>query len=423
MSATPASQLFQRRLTCRLCHSRELALAVEMEPIPQGDGYIPCDEEEAVSGLFPHPIQFCLQCGHVQTGIDVDQGFIYDNYIWKTSISPGLVDAYQDYAEEMVEKYGVNDQSYCLEIGGNDGTFSSHMQCHGVDTLVVDPAKDIAELCKEKGVNVIVDYFGSELAEDIVSKKGRASLIIANHVFANINDVQAIIDGVKVALSEQGVFVLQVFYLYDVIKDNLLENFNHEHPSYYYVKSLNQFFSINGMELFDVSRNETKGGSIRCHVQLSGGPHRIHDSVQQFIQKEQQLGLDKVSTYQCLRNHIDTTRRLFHDMFANLSANATVAAYGTSIGATIFLYQYDIGRYINYFIDDDPARHGLKTPGLHIPVYPPEKLLTDKPDYVVITAPLYADTIIAKHQQYLQHGGKFIVFRPQFRVIDSESWR
>lgn len=421
MATKSASELYEDRPTCRLCHSDQIDVAFTMEDIPHGDGYIPMDEEPAVTGLFPHSIKFCQNCGHLQTGIDVDQGFIYDNYIWKTSISPGLVDAYRDYAQEMVHKYTIAGNSYCLEIGGNDGSFSAHMKSHGVNALVVDPAKDIAELCKDKGVDVLVDFFGPDTAESIISQCGTADLIIANHVFANINDVQSIIDGVKVALSDEGVFVIQVFYGYDVVEDNLLENFNHEHPSYYYVKSLSKFFKLNGFELFDVSRNNIKGGSIRCHVQRAGGGHSVTPAVGEFISREEQLGLDNIKTYQSLRDHIDNIRDQFNEILGTLPEGSVVAAYGTSIGATIFTYQYDIGQYISYFTDDDPARHGLKTPGHHIPVRSSDYMKEEKPDYIIVTAPLYADRIIAKHQDYLDQGGKFIVFRPEFKVVSSES--
>jgi hypothetical protein len=422
MPPKSAVDLFEDRTTCRLCHSEDLNVAFTMEAIPHGDGYTPEAEQPAVTGLFPHPIKFCMQCGHLQTGIDVDQGFIYDNYIWKTSISPGLVDAYKDYSQEMVDKYPVKENGYCLEIGGNDGSFSGYMTQHGVTALVVDPANDIAQLCKEKGVDVIVDYFGLDTAKQIIAERGLADLIIANHVFANINDVQTIIDGVKVALDDNGVFVIQVFYSYDVVKDNLLENFNHEHPSYYYVKSLLKFFALNGFELFDVSRNDIKGGSIRCHVQKQPGSKVVSAAVAEFITREEKIGLDNIETYQSLRNHIDSTRDQFKKILSNLPEGASVASYGTSIGATVFTYQYEIGQYINYFIDDDPARHGLKTPGYHIPVYSSDKINTDNPDYVIITAPLYADIIIAKHQFYLDQGGKFIVFRPAFKLIDKDNY-
>ena len=237
-------------------------------------------------------------------------------------------------------------------------------------------------------------------------------------MFANINDVDGILAGVKRLLRPEGVFVIQVFYLYDVVKSCLLENFNHEHPSYYFVKSLRSFFERNGMELFDVEHVAAKGGSIRCFIQFKGGKNAVTPRVAETIAREEALGLGTLGAYRSLIDHIETTRAEFRKLIeACRKSGKKIAAYGTSIGATIFTYQYDLGDAIEFFVDDDPARHGLLSPGHRIPVLAPEALYEKKPDYVIAMAPLYADLIIAKHKRFSEAGGRFIKFRPKFEVI------
>ena len=406
------------RLTCRLCASKDLELVVPMEAIPQGDGYVPPERVEETKYLFPHGANFCRTCGHVQTTVDVDQSFIYKHYIWTTGISPGLAASYKQYVDELATRFFPNGGAFATEIGCNDGTFTRIMRDRGFKVLGVEPAANLAERLTKDGIDVVCDFFTEKVAKDIIKTRGQADLIVANHVFANINDNDEIIRGVKTLLKPDGVFSVQVFYLYDVMRSFLLENFNHEHPSYMYVRALRQFFDRFGMELFDVKRVETKGGSIRCFVQHKGGNRAIGPGVKELIDKEEAMGLHKAETYKLLRDHISETRANFAKQLAPLKkAGKKIAAYGTSIGATVFTYQYHLGEFIDFFVDDDKSRHGLVTPGFGIPVYSSDAIYERKPDVVVITAPLYADIIIGKHQKYLDQGGKFMVFRPAFKVI------
>lgn len=410
-----STELYSERKSCRLCHKENLKTAFEMVAIPRGDGYT---KTRKVEPQLPLDINFCTDCGHVQTAVDVHQGYIYDHYLWTTSISPGLTKSYQAYVEDVTTKYFKDKKGFSVELGSNDGTFSLFLKEKGFKTLGIDPAKNLATLATEKGVETWPRYFNKEVAAEVIAKHGKADLVVANHMFANINDVQVITDGVKDLLSKDGLFVIQVFYLYDVVKDKLLENFNHEHPSYYYTKPLKSYFEANGFEMIDVARVAAKGGSLRCFLQLKGGPRAKSKSVEEYIAREEALKLDKLSTYEEMATHIRDTRKNFKDFFEMCRREGkTVAAYGTSIGATVFTYQYELGNDLKFFVDDDPIRHNLLTPGFNIPVYETQSIYEMNPDYVVIMAPLYADIIMQKHQDFLRKGGSFVKFRPHFEII------
>jgi hypothetical protein len=389
-----------------------------MEPMPQGDGYVSLNNINDTKKLFTHGINFCNKCGHVQTNTDVDQRFIYDKYIWTTGISPGLKDSYRLYVNDLVDRFFPTKKGLAVEIGSNDGTFSKELQSRGFSVLGVEPAANLSERANESGVETLCEFFDQDLSKKIVNTRGAADLIVANHVFANINNNDEFTKGVKYLLSDDGIFSLQVFYLYDVMRSFLLENFNHEHPSYMYVGTLVKFFENYGLELFDVERVSTKGGSIRCFVQQKGGVRTVSKSVDEFINKELEMGLHKPQTYASMSNHIVETRRSLAAILAPYrQAGNTIAAYGTSIGATVFTYQYDLGGYLDFFVDDDASRHGLFSPGFGIPVKAPSALYEERPALTVITAPLYAEMIIGKHQTYVEQGGKFLVFRPKIEIL------
>jgi hypothetical protein len=418
MSVDVAGTLYTTRTKCRLCPSENLELAVAMVPVPRGDGYVPYERRHEVEELFPLDIMLCLDCGNLQTSIDIDPGFIYEDYIWTTSCSPGLVSSYEKYVDDLITRFSPGGHGFAVEMGSNDGTFCRLLKNKGMKVLAVEPAKNLTSIIKANGVDVITDFFSLQRAKQIKQDYGPANLIIANHVFPNANDVYEIAQGAKELLHPEGIFSVQVFYLQDVLEKNLLENFEHEHTSYLYVRTLKQLFDRCGLELFDFEHVPTKGGSLRCFVQHAGGTRPISDKIDEYIKREESLGLHKAQTYNLVTKHIEEVRSKFRQFFDKCRAEGkTVAAYGTSVGATVFTYQYDIGKDLQFFVDDDPVRHNLVTPGYHIPVKSPEAIYTEKPDYVIAMAPLYADIIIGKHKRYLEQGGHFIKFRPEFEII------
>ncbi len=411
---------YKIRENCRLCGSKDIKTAFSMAPIPQGDAYLPYERRHETNELFPNDIMLCSTCGNLQTGIDVNVDSIYENYLWTTSASPGLVASYKAYVDDVVTRFFPSgaQKKFAVEFGSNDGTFVKLLKDKGMNVLAVEPAKNLAIRSNNDGIETINDFFNPQLALSIKEEKGQADLIIGNHVFPNSNDVEPIAEAIKQLLDKNGVAVIQVFYLYDVIKSDLLENFNHEHLSYLYVRPLQNLFSRYGMTLFDVQHVATKGGSIRCFIQHKDGPHKITPAVDQFIKQEEELGLHRLEIYQTVNEKIKELKQNFKSFFENCkSQNKTIAAYGTSIGATVFTYQYDLGKHIQFFVDDDPVRHGLVTPGHHLPVKAPDYIYEAKPDYIVVMAPLYADNIIGKHKKFLEQGGHFVKFRPKFEIV------
>jgi hypothetical protein len=211
---------------------------------------------------------------------------------------------------------------------------------------------------------------------------------------------------------------MQTHYHLDVIEKNLVENYTHEHLSGFYVKPLVPFFASYGLELFDVQRVSAKEGSIRCFVQHEGGQNKINQSVADTIVYEESIGMDRMDRHDSVTNFIKTIKTKLHDLLdPAVKQGKTVAAFGTSTGATTFSYNYGLGEFLSFFVDDDPYRHNLVSPGLQIPVLPSKMIYERKTDYVIILAPLYADVIMKKNQKYLDEGGIFIKIWPEFEVV------
>ncbi len=404
---------------CRMCGSKDMELDLSLASLPIGDRYLPEDQKDLTNRTYPLDVMLCRQCGHYQNSGYIKPGLIYQNYLSRpAATNPVLSDAYKEYAEYLLGEFKSDGPVFSIEAGSNDGLFSKYMKDKGAEILCIEPALNLVRQANERGIPTLQDYFNFELARKIRAEKGQADYFIANHIFANVNDSADFLKGVHHLLKDKGVFSMQTFYHLDVIENNLIENFNHEHLSYFYIKTFSKFCENYGMELFDVKRIPAKGGSIRCFVQKRGGPRRMEKSVNQLIALEEEKEMGRPGRHDSVAEFIKQTKRnLLKLLGPEIQKGKAVAGFGTSIGATTFLYNYGLGELISFFVDDDPYRHNLVSPGYHIPVLPTRTIYERKPEYVVVLAPLYAENIMKKNQQYLEQGGAFIKFWPKFEII------
>ena len=195
----------------------------------------------------------------------------------------------------------------------------------------------------------------------IFDENGEADCFISNHTFSNIIDLDDFVKGVKQLLASHGIFSMQTHYHLDVIEKNLVENFTHEHLSGFYVKPLVSCFAQYGLELFHVQRVPAKEGSIRCFIQHENGPNEINSSVADIISYEESIRMDKMDRHDSITGFITEIKSKLHNLLdAEITQGKTVAAFGTSTGATTFSFNYDLGNIISFFVLPQVESHNLK---------------------------------------------------------------
>jgi hypothetical protein len=166
-----------------------MEMALHLPPTPSGDAYVTAEKLQEKQKLYPLDIMLCRDCGHSQLSVVVDPEILYKNYIYTTSISLGLSDHFKEYAKSELKKIKPAKGAFVLDIGSNDGTLLAHFKSYGLKVLGVDPAPSIKTIAEGRGVKTLTGYFNSRLAEKIKKDKGPASIITANNVFANIDDL------------------------------------------------------------------------------------------------------------------------------------------------------------------------------------------------------------------------------------------
>ena len=400
------------RDTCRLCGGDRLAEVLKLEPTPIPDKYLPEDRAAESTELIPLDLFLCEDCGNLQNGTVVDPERIYSHYLSRpAAVNPVLSSGYQEYAQRLLDRYDIGENDLVVEMGSNDGAFLSFFKQRGSTVLGVDPAKNLAEAAVKSGIETLPTFFSSEIGLQIREDRGPAKAVIANFVYANIDNVIDVTEGVRDLLAPDGIFSFETNYRLDVFEKDLIETINHEHLTYYAIKSLKVFFDRLGMELIEVERVPSKGGSIRCVVQLTAGPHKVSQSVDELIELEDRQGVYSAAFYESCANHLDRVRDAARELLAE--GGGPVAGYGTSIGATMLIYQLGLGASIDFLVDDDPYRQGLLSPGYHIPVKGPQALLKENASLALVLAPLYAQQIMEKNVAYRTQGGCFATIWPE----------
>jgi len=407
-----------QRDTCRLCQSKNLEVVLSLEPTPLCDAYVLAERLKEVQETYPLDLYLCRDCGYVHLTYVVNPENIYTDYLYVTTSSMGLADHFQLYSKEVLRRLNPISDSLIIDLGSNDGTLLSFFKKQGMRVLGIEPAREIATKTTNLGVETLPEFFTSELADKIEEKYGFAKIITINNLFANIDDLDDTVEGVCKLLSPDGVFVMESSYLGDMIKNMVFDFIYHEHLSYFSVKPLLKFLDRFNMELIDVQRVPTKGGSLRYYIQKKGGPRAVSAFVDEMVVYENDHRLDLVETYETFSNEINARKSDLTNMISKLQKEGkTFAGFGGSATTTTLMYHFDLCDKIEYIVDDNPAKHNTYSPGCHIPVLSSEEIYERKPGYVIMFAWRYFEPITKKHQRFLDQGGHFIVPLPELEVI------
>lgn len=410
--------LIQHRKNCRACDCKNLDLIFSLKPSPIGDAYVTQDMIDVEQPSYPIDLYMCANCGLAQLLDVINPEILYGDYIYLTASSSGLSDHFKSYAEEVVSRCKPGINSLVIDIGSNDGTLLSYFKKMGMRVLGVEPATHIAAKATADGIESIDKYFTYEIARQIVQEHGHATLITANNVIANVDDLGSWLRAIKFLLADDGVFIFESYYLADLLKNKVFDFIYHEHVSAFSVKPIQSFISRYELELVAVEHVATKGGSLRYFIQKINGRLPNDGTVKEYIKLENKFGLYNKNTYCEFSKKINKIKNETGEFLEKIKKdNKTVVGFGASITCTTLIYHFEIGKYLDFLVDDNTAKQGRYSPGIHLPVFEPSVLLKKKPDYVVILAWRFADEIIKRNTNYLKNGGIFIIPCPEFKII------
>ena len=377
---------------------------------------------------YPMSLGFCLDCYAVQIvdKIDPDTMFKRGYFYFSSSIGT-LREHFRNYAKEIVDRFVTDRKSTTvLEFGCNDGVLLSPLADQNIGTLIgVDPASNVVKEINDDRIDIINSYFDENCADKVVNEFGHVDLILANNVFAHVNDINGLTRAIDRALTPNGIFVFEVHYLGRIIDQMQYDMIYHEHIYYYSLLSVENHFNRYGMIVFDIKKVENHGGSIRFHVcrrnsELAFGS----DRVKKLRDEELAKGFNNISLFREFGKKIHQQRADLVDLLRRIkSEGKSVAGYGASGRANTMLQFCGIDdSLIDYMVDDAPAKTGFFTPGSHLEIKSKIPIVGDeRPDYLVIFAWTFLNEICNRNTDYLQSGGRFIVPLPEIKIMDINS--
>jgi hypothetical protein len=402
---------------CRLCKSKKLTTILKLTPTPWADDFRVKNKLHLKQPLVPLNINLCNKCKHAQLSHVMEAQDIYLNYTYETASSPTLKAHFKSASSKILQKFKPEKNGLVVDIGSNDGMLLSFFKKKGMQVLGIDPMPGIANKANKKGIKTLSKFFSAKYSKTMSSKFGKASIITANNLVADTDNLDEFVRGVKNLMDEKSLFIFESFYFYLQMKNFVWDFTYHEHYSYFTITALNKYFKSMNMEIVDVEAIDTKGGSMRCAVQLKNGSRNPNKSVKHFINAEKKFGYPKKELFLKYSKKIDHSKKIFTKEIAKLLIEGKkISAYGASATSTTLMYHYNM-KFLKSIYDDFKIKQNTFSPGFHIPVYDPKKIYKDKPDYIIILAWRYKNQILKRHKKYLKNT-KFIVPLPNYKVLE-----
>jgi SAM-dependent methyltransferase len=404
---------------CRICGRALERTFVDLGMSPLCETFLTADQLDAVEHFYPLHVRICDDCLLVQLEAYVPGEEIFREYAYFSAFSDSWVEHARVYTEAMIERFGLDGGSLVVELASNDGYLLQHFVQRAVPALGIDPAANVAEAARERGVETIVDFFGSDLAKALVADGRRADLIAANNVLAQVPPLNDFVAGMEVLLAPDGVATIEVPHLARLIKGLQFDTIYHEHYSYFSLTTMDRLFSMHGLEVFDVEELPSHGGSLRVFVHRRGAAHAIEPSVSRILGEERAAGYDSVDGYRDFGARVAETKwRLLELLIRLRREGAQVVGYGApGKGNTLLNYCGIRTDLLDYTVDRNPYKHGRFLPGTHIPIHPPERIVETRPDYVLIL-PWNLKKEIATQLAYVREwGGQLVVPIPEPEIL------
>jgi hypothetical protein len=404
--------------TCRGCGVELAHEFVDLGMSPLCESFLPADQTNAMEPFYPLRVFVCESCFLVQLQEYVSPEDIFTEYAYYSSFSDAWVKHAREYTDAITARLGLGDSSWVVELASNDGYLLQHFVERNIPCLGVEPALNVAEAARAKGVPTLTRFFGVETARDLVAERGHADLIIGNNVLAQVPDLSDFVGGIAILLAPGGTVTIEFPHLLKLMQGNQFDTIYHEHFSYFSLLATTKLFARHGLEIVDVEELWTHGGSLRIYAQHAGvsGPS---GAVLALLATEQEAGLDRLDAYGKFRSQVERTKR---DILRGLSdlkdAGKTIVGYGApGKGNTLLNYCGIRTDFLDYTVDRNPYKHGKFLPGTHIPIHSPDRIAETRPDYIFIL-PWNLRDEIAKQLAYTQEWGcKLIVPIPHFEVL------
>jgi SAM-dependent methyltransferase len=405
--------------SCRLCGNSLTHTFVDLGMSPLCESYIASAQLDEAEVFYPLHVRLCSSCLLVQLPAYVSGEHIFSDYAYFSSYSDSWVAHAKRYSETMISRLSLTPASLVTEVASNDGYLLQHFLAAGIPVLGVEPAGNVAEVARSRGIRTEVEFLGAETGAGIAGRHGQADLVAANNVFAHVPDIRGFAAGLRALVKDTGLVTLEFPHLLRLMERRQFDTIYHEHYSYLSLITASRALGTAGLTVVDVDELSTHGGSLRVHARPQETAGEPTTRVKAVLDLEESAGLHTVAGHEGFAADVLKIKsELLEFLLAAARDGRSVAGYGApGKGNTLLNHCGVRADLLSYTVDRSPVKQGKFLPGTHIPIYAPERLAETRPDYVLVL-PWNLKEEISQQLEYIRSWGGRLVFPiPALEII------
>lgn len=413
-----------REEKCRSCGGLGLVPLDSFGSMPLANALLTQNQLGEPEACYPLDLTLCPHCTLVQIAQTVAPEKLFREYAYLSSCSETMLNHAKALVNRVIAMQDLNANSLVVEIASNDGYLLQYYKAAQIPVLGIEPAVNVARIAlEERQIPSISQFFSDVLARQLQRDGVEADIIHAHNVLAHVADLNGVVSGLSTLMKKTGIAVIEVPYVKDMVDQCAFDTIYHEHLCYFSLTALVALFCRHDLQVTDVEQVGIHGGSLRLYVRHQAVSVSASSTVESMLRQEKELGIGEPGLYKTLTNRVVEIGHRLGQLLEQLkSEGSRIAAYGASAKGTMLLNFCRIGREtIDYVVDRNPIKQGLYTPGTHLSIYPPEKLLEDLPEYTLLLTWNFADEILKQQAEYSQRGGRFISPIPEPRILEPRS--
>ena len=407
------------RAACISCGQTLQHTFADLGMSPLANSYIPQRQRTEPELFYPLHVRICAKCFLVQLEPVAKPEEIFSDYAYFSSYSDSWLEHARNYVEAVSRRFGLNQESWVVELASNDGYLLQYFVAKGIPVLGIEPAANVAEEARRRAIPTKVAFFSKGMALELIAGGKRADLIVGNNVLAHVPDLNGFVSGLKLLLHSAGVITLEFPHLMRLVEQNQFDTIYHEHVSYFSLTAASYLFAAHDLKIFDVDELPTHGGSLRIYVCHSEDEQKIvSQQVRDLLSREEAAGFKTLDAYLSFQEKVQRTKRnLLEFLIAAKNQGKSVVAYGAPAkGNTLLNFCGIRTDLIDYTVDRSPHKQNNLLPGTHIPIHSPEKIRNTRPDYLLILPWNLKEEVMQQMRFISEWGGRFVVPIPTLQI-------
>ncbi|MHB1730690.1 MAG: class I SAM-dependent methyltransferase [Leptospirillum sp.] len=391
-------------MQCRVCDSKKLEMVFDLGLQPWGNHFLK-QEEVGQEPFYPLRLLYCLDCSTTQLDYTVKKEVMFSEHTYLSGVTRSLNDHFQEVAEYVDHNFFKHNASKSvLDIGSNDGTQLKKYKKLGYEVLGVESSKTISRIANINGIPTINEFFNGTLAASLGKK---FNVINASGVFFHLDELHSVTEGIKEALENDGVFVVQFLYMKKILENLAFDQIYHEHLLYYNLGPIEVLLARHGLSMFDAYISPIHGGSVIGFITHKNRLEKT-ERLKELLEQEEKDGGNKIESYKQFamdvqklkadnRRYLETAKKM----------GKTIYGFGAPVKGNTLLNYFDIGTEIlDCLVEKNELRKGLYSPGKHIPIVI-EREVKNPPDIYYVLAWNFKKEILKNNQGLLESGVEF----------------